>query len=151
MTRHISVLNLDLGWRSCKGCSLSLDRSAISPALFLSEEWHSGRFHRACSQEGKVLHRGVRANVDVRCACCALSTLWSQRQESRSQGGEPRAFPSICSAHLHPILGCLGRGQDFPRSKGCFTTKVLHHRELGTPQKNKSEFVIFSCTILKNL
>lgn len=54
------VFNLDLGWRSCKGCSLSLDWVGIAPALFLSEEWHSERFHRACSQEGKALQRGLR-------------------------------------------------------------------------------------------
>lgn len=142
------VFNLDLGWRSCKGCSLSLDWVGIAPALFLSEEWHSERFHRACSQEGKALQRGLRVMwaMSHGCEMCRLlcpehPAPWSQRQESRSQGGEPRTFPSICCAHLHPSLGWLGRGHDFPRSiwdscKRCFTTKALHHRELWT-QKNK--------------
>lgn len=91
------VFNLDLGWRSCKGYSLSLDWVGIAPALFLSKEWHSERFHRACSQEGKVLHRGLRANMDVRCVgCCALNT---QPHGVRGRGadnreGNPGPFPA---------------------------------------------------------
>lgn len=151
------VFNLDLGWRFCKGCSLSLDWVGIAPALLLS------RCDNQRDSTGFPGRKSPAQRVESQhgCEMCRLRcpehpTPWSKRQEIRPQGGEPRTSPSICCAHLHPILGWLGRGHDFPRSswdsfKWCFITKALHHRELWTQKKKKSEFVIFLCTILKKI
>lgn len=151
------VFNLDLGWRCCKRCSLSPDWAGIAPALFLSEGWHSERFHRACSQEGKVLHRGLRASKDVRCAgCCALNTqpcgVRGRRADHRE--GSPGLFPAAVVIICIPSWDGWEGATIFPGPAETAPSDALPQRFSTTEKcelkkKKKSEFVIFSCTILK--
>lgn len=131
------VFNLDLGWRCCKGCSLSPGWVGIAPALFLSEEWHSERFHRACSQEGKVLHRRFRASKDVRWAgCCAPipSPLESEAGEQiTGRGAQDLSQHLLCSSASHP--GMAGKGPQFSQVQLRQLQVMLYHKG-SPPQRN---------------
>lgn len=106
------VFNLDLRWRPVRDAPSHWAGLELLQRSFCLR---SGIQKDSIGKESPA-QRAESQEEMCRLLCPEHPTLWSQRQESRAQGGEPRTFPSICCAHLQPILGWLGRGHDFPRS-----------------------------------